>query len=115
MFDFIASVVFPQVTNILRDLALAACAALLTWAINKVQAQFIWIPMAQITTTKLESLNVLKLYEHYGALERSLPLLTAESQDLARAELEQCAQIRSEKIDRIYYSRYIRHVDSYLR
>ena len=60
--------------------------------------------MAQITATKLESLNVLKLYEHYGALERSLPLLTAESQDLAKAELEQCAQIRSEKIDRIYYS-----------
>jgi hypothetical protein len=25
----------------LRDLALAACAALLTWAINKVQSQFI--------------------------------------------------------------------------
>jgi hypothetical protein len=41
MFHFIASVVFPQVTNILRDLALAACAALLTWAINKVQSQFI--------------------------------------------------------------------------
>ena len=60
--------------------------------------------MAQITATKLESLNVLKLYEHYGALERSLPLLTVESQDLARAELEQCAQIRSEKIDRIYYA-----------
>jgi hypothetical protein len=60
--------------------------------------------MTQITATKLEDLNVLKLYEHYGALERSLPLLTAESQDLARAELEQCAQIRSEKIDRIYYA-----------
>jgi hypothetical protein len=60
--------------------------------------------MAQITSTKLESLNVLKLYETYGALERSLPLLTPESQDLARAELEQCAQIRSEKIDRIYYA-----------
>lgn len=60
--------------------------------------------MTQITATKLESLNVLKLYEHYGALERSLPLLTAESQDLAKAELEQCAQIRSEKIDRIYYA-----------
>lgn len=40
MFDFITSVIFPQVTNILRDLALAACAALLTWAINKVQTQF---------------------------------------------------------------------------
>jgi hypothetical protein len=40
MFDFITSVIFPQVTSILRDLALAACAALLTWAINKVQTQF---------------------------------------------------------------------------
>jgi hypothetical protein len=40
MFDFITSVLIPQVTNILRDLALAACAALLTWAINKVQTQF---------------------------------------------------------------------------
>jgi hypothetical protein len=60
--------------------------------------------MTQITATKLESLNVLKLYEHYGALERSLPLLTVESQELAKAELEQCARIRSEKIDRIYYA-----------
>jgi hypothetical protein len=40
MFDFITSVIIPQVTNILRNLALAACAALLTWAINKVQTQF---------------------------------------------------------------------------
>ena len=59
---------------------------------------------AQLTQTNLAKLNVLKLYEHYGALERSLPLLTPESQDLAKAELEQCAQIRSEKIDRIYYA-----------
>jgi hypothetical protein len=60
--------------------------------------------MTQITTTKLEELNILKLYEHYGALERSLPLLTPESQDLARAELETCASIRSEKVDRVYYA-----------
>ena len=60
--------------------------------------------MAQITSTKLNDHNVLKLYEHYGALERSLPLLTADSQDLAKAELEACANIRSEKIDRIYYA-----------
>jgi hypothetical protein len=59
---------------------------------------------AQLTKANLGQLNVLKLYEHYGALERSLPLLTPESQDLAKAELEQCAQIRSEKIDRIYYA-----------
>jgi len=60
--------------------------------------------MAQITHTKLKDLNVLKLYEHYGALERSLPLLTPESQEVARAELEACANLRSEKIDRIYYA-----------
>jgi len=60
--------------------------------------------MSQITQTKLEDLNVIKLYEHYGALERSLPLLTPESQELAKAELEACANLRSEKIDRIYYA-----------
>ena len=57
--------------------------------------------MSQLTEAKLNDLNVLKLYEHYGALERSLPLLTPESQELAKAELETCATLRSEKIDRI--------------
>jgi len=60
--------------------------------------------MTQITQVKLKDLNILKLYEHYGALERSLPLLTPESQELAQAELEACASLRSEKIDRIYYA-----------
>jgi len=60
--------------------------------------------MSQITQAKLNSLNVIKLYEHYDALEKSLPLLTAESQELAKAELELCANLRSEKIDRIYYA-----------
>ena len=60
--------------------------------------------MSKITQTKLEDLNIIKLYEHYGALERSLPLLTPESQELAKAELESCANLRSEKIDRIYYA-----------
>lgn len=60
--------------------------------------------MSQITKTKLEDLNVLKLYEHYAALEKSLPLLTPESRPLAEAELEACADLRSEKIDRIYYA-----------
>ncbi len=60
--------------------------------------------MTQITQTKLNELSVIKLYEHYGALERSLPLLTPESQELAKAELEACADLRSEKIDRIYYA-----------
>jgi hypothetical protein len=65
----------------------------------------------QITTTKLNNLTILKLYEHYGALERSLPLLTSESQDLAKAELEQCADLRSEKIDRLYYA-WVHHEDA---
>jgi hypothetical protein len=60
--------------------------------------------MAHITQAKLKNLSVIKLYEHYGALERSLPLLTPESQELAKAELECCANLRSEKIDRIYYA-----------
>ena len=50
--------------------------------------------MTQLTQVKLEQLSVLKLYEHYGALERSLPLLTAESQEVAKAELEACAHLR---------------------
>lgn len=60
--------------------------------------------MTQITSTKLNELSVIKLYEHYNALEKSLPLLTPESQDLAKAELESCANLRSEKVDRIYYA-----------
>ena len=60
--------------------------------------------MSQVTNVKLKELSVLKLYEHYGALERSLPLLAPESQELAKAELEACANLRSEKIDRIYYA-----------
>jgi hypothetical protein len=60
--------------------------------------------MAQITQAKLKDLSVIKLYEHYAALEKSLPLLTPESQELAQAELESCANLRSEKIDRIYYA-----------
>ena len=60
--------------------------------------------MTQITQAKLKDLSVIKLYEHYAALEKSLPLLTPESQELAQAELESCANLRSEKIDRIYYA-----------
>jgi len=60
--------------------------------------------MTQITTTKLKELNVIQLYEHYGALERSFPLLASDSQDLAKAELESCLALRSEKVDRIYYA-----------
>lgn len=60
--------------------------------------------MTQITSTKLHTLNIIQLYEHYAALERSLPLLTPQSQEMAKAELETCANLRSEKIDRIHYA-----------
>lgn len=60
--------------------------------------------MSQITQVKLKDLNILKLYEHYRVIEKSLPLLTPESRELAQAELEACASLRSEKVDRIYYA-----------
>ena len=60
--------------------------------------------MTQITQTKLEKLNVLQLYEHHRALEQSLPLLTPDTLELAKSELEACAHLRSEKIDRIHYA-----------
>jgi hypothetical protein len=60
--------------------------------------------MTQLTQAKLKDLNILKLYEHYRVIEKSLPLLTPESQELAQAELEACASLRSEKVDRIYYA-----------
>ena len=65
----------------------------------------------QLTKTKLDDLNVLKLYEHYAIVEKSLPLLTPESQDLAQSELEQCLSLRSEKIDRLYYA-WAHHEDA---
>ena len=58
----------------------------------------------QITAVNLAELNVLKLYEHYQILERSMPLLTPESQIICKAELEQTVALRSDKIDRIYYA-----------
>ena len=58
----------------------------------------------QMTATNLAELNVLKLYEHYQVLERSMPLLTPESQVICKAELEQTVALRSDKIDRIYYA-----------
>lgn len=70
--------------------------------------------MTQITSAKLNKLNILKLYEHYDALEKSLPLLTPESQAVAQAELEACANLRSEKIDRVYYA-MASHEDALVR
>ena len=57
-----------------------------------------------LTSTKLNELNIIQLYKHYAALEHSMPMLTPESQEVAAAELETCAALRSEKIDRIHYA-----------
>jgi tRNA G10 N-methylase Trm11 len=59
--------------------------------------------MTQITHTKLDKLNTFELYKHYSALTSSLSLLTQESQELALAELEACAHLRSTKLDGIHY------------
>jgi hypothetical protein len=58
----------------------------------------------QATTVKLEKLSVIKLYQHYAALQKSLPFFTPESEELVKAELEACANLRSSKIDNIYYA-----------
>ncbi len=58
----------------------------------------------QATTVKLEKLSVIELYQHYVALQKSLPFFTPESEELVKAELEACANLRSSKIDNIYYA-----------
>jgi len=58
----------------------------------------------QLTPTKLDKLSVIELYQHYAALQKSLPLLTPESEELVKAELEACVNLRSQKIDNIYYA-----------
>ena len=65
----------------------------------------------QVTKVKLDELSILKLYEHHVTLERSAPLLSPESQELVQAELEQCRDLRSEKIDRLYYA-WVHHEDA---
>ena len=58
----------------------------------------------QLTSVKLEKLSVIELYKHYAALQNSLPFLTPQSEELVKAELETCANFRSERVDRIYYA-----------
>ena len=58
---------------------------------------------SQITHTKLDKLNTFELYKHHSALTSSLSLLTEESKELALAELEACAHLRSSKLDGIHY------------
>ena len=58
----------------------------------------------QLTAVKLEKLSVIELYQHYAALQKSLPFFTSESEELVKAELEACANLRSTKIDNVYYA-----------
>jgi hypothetical protein len=58
----------------------------------------------QITKVNIKNLSVIELYKHYAALENSMPLLAPESLELVKAELEICASLRSERIDKIYYA-----------
>ena len=58
----------------------------------------------QITSVKLEKLTTFELIKHHAALSSSLPLLTPESQELVKAEMELCATLQAEKLDQIYYA-----------
>jgi hypothetical protein len=58
----------------------------------------------QITKVNIKKLSVIELYKHYAALENSMPLLAPESLEVVKAELEICASLRSERIDKIYYA-----------
>ena len=58
----------------------------------------------QITKVNIKKLSVIELYKHYAALENSMPLLAPESLEFVKAELEICANLRSERIDKIYYA-----------
>lgn len=67
--------------------------------------------MAIATKSKMDTMSIFDLYKHYAALESSFPLLTPESKELVATELEQCASLRSEKVDRLYYA-WAHHEDS---
>ena len=58
----------------------------------------------QFTSVKLNKLSVIDLYKHYAALQNSMPFLTPQSEEMVKAELEACANLRSEKVDAIYYA-----------
>jgi len=58
----------------------------------------------QQTNTDLKRLTTFELIKHHAALESSLPLLTPESQELVKAEMELCAAFKAKKLDQIYYA-----------
>ena len=60
--------------------------------------------MPRLTRTDLKRLNTLDLYKHHHALSSSINFLTEQSRQDALDELEECAGLRSSKIDSLHYA-----------
>ena len=60
--------------------------------------------MPRLTRTDLKRLNTLDLYKHHHALSSSINFLTEQSRQDALDELEECAGLRSSKIDGLHYA-----------
>ena len=60
--------------------------------------------MPRLTRTDLKRLNTLDLYKHHHALSSSINFLTEQSRQDALDELEECAGLRSAKIDGLHYA-----------
>jgi hypothetical protein len=60
--------------------------------------------MARLTEVNLHRLNTLDLYKHHQALSSSVNFLSDKAKQDALAELEECAGLRSSKIDGLHYA-----------
>ena len=60
--------------------------------------------MPRLTEVNLKRLNTLELYKHHHALSASVNFLTAQAKADALQELEECAGLRSSKIDGLHYA-----------
>jgi len=60
--------------------------------------------MPRLTEVNLKRLNTLELYKHHHALSASVNFLTDQAKEDALQELEECAGLRSSKIDGLHYA-----------
>ena len=60
--------------------------------------------MPRLTEVNLKRLNTLELYKHHHALSSSVNFLSDQAKQDALAELEECAGLRSSKIDGLHYA-----------
>jgi hypothetical protein len=60
--------------------------------------------MPRLTEVNLKKLNTLELYKHHHALSASVNFLTDQAKQDALDELEECAGLRSSKIDGLHYA-----------